>query len=100
MPVTITRDHLAVEVRVSVDTAAPPPEPWGTTLTRQLAVATEIVEGYAPDAPDDVLDEAVVLIVGYGIEAPHFTRQPQNAFVNSGARSLLSPWHELAYASV
>lgn len=97
---TINVNQLAVETRVNVDSAVPPPEPWGTILTRNLASATNVVEDYAADAPDDVLNNAVVLMVGYMIEAPFYSRMPQNAFVSSGARALLAPHHVPRYETV
>ena len=100
MPVTITANHLAVAVRVIADANTVLMEPWATTLAQDLASAKAIVELYAPDAPDDVLNEAVTLIVGYKIEAPHYTRMPQNAFINSGAKAELSPWHVVSAATV
>lgn len=106
MAVTITVNQLAVETRVNTDSAVPPPEPWGTILTRQLAVATSAVEGYAPDAPEDVQNEAVVLIAGYSIESPHVSlaRTPGatlgNVFSLSGAKGILAPYRELTSAKV
>ena len=94
MPVTLTVNQLAVETRVSTDSAVSPVEPWNTILQRQLSVGTEIVQTYAEDAPDDVLNEAVIRMVGYWLESPGFTRTPQNAFIHSGARALLAAWRE------
>ena len=96
MPVNITVDHLAVETRVSTDSAAPPREPYNTILLRLLSVGTTLVEEYAPEAPDDLLDEAVVLMAGYILEAPPYSRTPNLAFEHSGAKAVLANWHELA----
>ena len=100
MPVTLTLNHLALEVRVTTDSATTPAEPYNNILSRLLSVGTSIVNAYAPNAPDDVLDEAIVVMAGYILESPGFTRMPQDAFYNSGAKSLLAPWREIATAKV
>lgn len=100
MPVTITVNHLAVETRVSTDSAVSPPEPWATILGRLLEASKGIVEDYAPDAPEDAQNHAVVLMAGYGVEAPYYTRGAQNAFVNSGAKAMLARWHSIGSAKV
>ena len=90
--VTLTVKQLAIAVRVTTADSLATPEPYQTILIRQLSVATKTVERYAPDAPDDVLDEAVIRMVGYWLESPGFTRTAQNAFVHSGVRRLLSEY--------
>ena len=75
--------------------------------TRLLAVAKAHVERYAPDAPSEVQNEAVIRLAGYlsqsqatiamrsvsvggiDVQAPP-THAP--AFRNCGAMGLLSPW--------
>ena len=100
MPVTIIVNNLALAIRVIADAATPLAQPWESQLIQDLASATAIVELYAPNAPDEVLNEAVTLMVGYKIEAPHYARATQNAFVHSGAQAELSHWHELTSALV
>ena len=97
MPLTITVAQLSEAVRLTV--AGSPAPPFLAILTRQLAVAEAQIEGYADDAPDDVKNEAAILLVGYRLDAPK-ARTPQNAFSNSGAKALLAPWHDLVSAVV
>ncbi|MDE2783791.1 MAG: hypothetical protein OXK77_12610 [Gemmatimonadota bacterium] len=74
---------------------------------RLLSVATAVVERYAPDAPSDIQNEAVIRFAGYlhqsratiafrstsiggiDVQGPP-THAP--AFRNCGAMALLSPW--------
>ena len=81
MPVTLTASQLAVATRVIADPATLLMTAVRATIIEQgLESAKAIVEDYAPDAPDAVLNEAVTLMVGYKIEAPHYTRTNQHAF--------------------
>ena len=100
MPVTLTASQLAVATRVIADPATLLIQPWATIIEQGLESAKAIVEDYAPDAPDAVLNEAVTLMVGYKIEAPHYTRTNQHAFEHSGAKAELSRWHDLVSAKV
>ena len=76
-----------------------PDEPYNSLLTRKLAVAKQVVERYAEDAPADVQNEAVILLIGHDLEAP-LSRTNANAFILSGARALLSGWHTPTGAKV
>ena len=100
MPVTLTVNQLALDTRVIADVGAHIAEPWEARLLQGLAAAKAFVEDYAPDAPDANLNEAVTLMVGYKIEAPHYTRTMQNAFVHSGAQFELHRWHNITSALV
>lgn len=94
MALTITIQQLSAAVRLTA-TESVPPEPMGTILARQMGVAEAIIEEYVDaDTPDDVKNEAAVLIVGYLFEAPVASRTPQSAFTHSTAKALLSGWHE------
>ena len=94
MALTLTVSQLSQAVRLTV-TGSPAP-PYLAIVTRQLAVAEDIIEAYAnDDCPDDVKNEAAIRFVGYLLEAPAMSRNPQNAFTNSGAKSLLSGWHDI-----
>ena len=72
-----------------------------------LAVASEIVTRYAPDAPDAIQDEAVIRIAGWLVESPGsglvetqrgerrhmlFRGAVSSALRASGAMSLLRPY--------
>ena len=97
MALTISIAQLSQAVRLTV--TGSPDEPYLAILTRQLAAAEAIIEGYAVDAPDDVKNEAAIQLVGYLLDAPK-ARTPQSAFINSGAQALLAPWHEIVSALV
>ena len=58
MALTITVEELSQAVRLTV--TGSPDAPYLGILTRQLAVAQAIIEGYAVDAPDDVKNEAAI----------------------------------------
>ena len=95
MPLTITVAQLSQAVRLTV-TGSPAP-PYLAILTRQLGVAEGVIESYVnDDCPDDVKNEAAIRMVGYMLEASPAARNPQNPFSYSGAKALLSRWHELA----
>ena len=95
MAVTITATELAEAVGVDLATA-----------TRLLAVATELVTRYAPDAPDAVAIEAAIRTTGWLAEQPSaaITSETEgdirtsyaptmlSALRHSGAMALLSPW--------
>ena len=62
---------------------------------RIQSAVTELVDHYAPNAPDTVKDQAVIQAVGYMWHAPASAPARQNfsnAFHNSGAAALLAPW--------
>ena len=94
MAVTISIAQLSQAVRLSV-TGSPDP-PYLAILTRNLAVATELVEARAPLAPEDSQNKAVVQLVGYWLDAPPAApgRFGYNAWQNSGAAQVLAPFIE------
>ena len=66
-------------------------------VTRIHGAVLELVEGYAPDAPDAVKDQAVVQCVGYIWESPASSPARMNfanAMQNSGANAMLAPWRD------
>ena len=91
--VTITSAELATETAITEDRAE-----------RLLAVATLIVTKYAPDAPGELLNEAVIRLVGYfgdagygavrssalGPQSAEYVVNHATAFRNSGAGMLLT----------
>ena len=86
----ITTQNLFEALRLG--TGADIPAALATILTRQLGVATALVEQYAPDAPDAVKDEAVVRIAAWLYDSPAVQSATRAPFVNSGAASLLSSY--------
>ena len=95
MAVTVTAQEIADDVKLKLALA-----------TRLLAVATELVERYAPDAPEAMQNEATYRCVGWMAEAPasglrsqttgpfkwDYSPAHQGALRASGAMGLLSPW--------
>ena len=93
MAVTLTAAALAAEIGATTDRA-----------TRLLAVATAVVEGYAPDAPEVLQNEAVIRFAGYlagsdyggivteeiGPKKVTYTERHGATFRNSGAEALLT----------
>jgi len=63
------------------------------TLTRLVAVAAAHAERWAPNAPEAILNEAVIRMAGYLYDSP--TAHAGNyagAFSRSGAEAVLAPW--------
>ena len=95
MAVTITAAELAAAIHATADVAA-----------RLLPVATEMVERYAPDAPESTQNEAVRRSAGYLAQQPSDARRSTtvggissswavthvSALRHSGAMALLSPF--------
>ena len=79
----LTDDTLAAAIRADAATAG-----------RLRPVAVEVVEKYAPGAPDTVKDEAAIRLAGYLLDAPPAPTGGgyAAALVNSGGAGLLSPW--------
>ncbi len=95
MALQITTAALAAKIRVSADPTTPPAEPELGIVEGLRSVADELINLYAPDAPDSVKDEAAVRFVGYLYDAPHAGAGVHpDAMRNSGAMSLLAWWHE------
>ena len=90
MAVTLTLEQVAGAIRVET----PLEEPDTSIVTRLLAVGTELVTEFAPDAPDAVQNEAVIRLAGYLYDQPQagWDRRYANAIGNSGAYILLYPY--------
>ncbi|MCY4002501.1 MAG: hypothetical protein OXF33_02155 [Rhodospirillales bacterium] len=95
MAVTLSVDDLRAAIGSDLDTA-----------TRLLPVATELVERFAPDAPESIQNEGTIRVAGWLAEAPSSgvrseavgdirtswspsSPVPMRA---SGAMALLAPW--------
>ena len=87
----VTTDTLIQALRLGDTT-----EEWAIA-ERLLGAAQEIVEKQAPRAPDVLQDEAIIRLVGYWYDMPNAARGAgySNAFRNSGALSLVSPYRPL-----
>ena len=97
MSVTLTLGQLANQVRVSVTASTSDVPPYyASILVPNLAAATKLIESRAPNAPEDAMNKAAVMIVGYWLESP--PSNPQrfgfNAWLQSGAAQILAPFIE------
>ena len=95
MALTITVAQLSQAVRLTV-TGSPAP-PLLAIVTRLLAVAQVLIEGYVnDDCPDDVKNEAAIIVRWLTALLRKSVRQrSRDPFANSGAKALLSRWHDL-----
>ncbi len=103
MALTITVAQLSEALRLTV--TGIPAVPYLGIVTRQLSVAENQIELYAPTADDDTKNEAAIRMVGYLLDAPtanpsRNVSTPESAFRNSGAKGLLSPWQDVVAAKV
>ena len=62
--------------------------------TRLRPVVMQLVQDYAPTAPDVLKDEAAIRVAGYLLDSPPSPSGSgyANAMTNSGAASLLAPF--------
>lgn len=90
MAVTLTVAQLAARLRV--DQADQ--EPQLGILTELLAVATELVQKEAPNAPEALQNAAAARVAGYLYDSPNSAAGASYAAAlhNSGAHALLSRW--------
>ena len=91
----ITLPDLAAALRLT-DGSAMPEEPLQSILARQLGTARELVNQYAPTAPELVQNSAIIQICSYlfdGTSLALNNAPAQDALAMSGAKSLLSPYH-------
>ena len=92
MAVTVTDIQLAAAMRIG-DGSTPLEEQQASTINRILAAATAVVERYAPNAPTEVHNEAVVRMAGYLYDSPPgMSTRTASAMRDSGAMDLLSSW--------
>ena len=93
MAVTLTRDGLSVAMRLATSdsTAAALPVGQLATVDRMLAVATALVEGYAPSAPEAIQNEAAIRVAGYLYDkSPGDPSSVQSPLIYSQAAALLT----------
>lgn len=91
----VTVGTLAVELRLSTDPDTPPAEPLASVLSRALKAAQAIVnERVGDDTPEAVKDLAVIAVASYLFDRPSAAPglRFSNAWANSGAEAMLSPW--------
>ena len=90
MAVTITADQLGEAIKAK-----------GKEVQRLLMVCTELVNGYAPTAPEHVCNEAVIRCAGWlkqsAIRLGDLRTETRSTAIHplraSGARAMLAPWH-------
>ena len=95
MAVTITRDDLAIALRLATTaeaaTALPPAQL--EIVARLFATASALVTKYAPLAPDAIQNEAVIRCGAYLYDSdPADARAVRSPLPLSGAAAILSPW--------
>ena len=89
----VTLVELAAALRLG-DGVNAPTVPVAGILTRLTSVAVATINEHAPDAPDDIKDEATIRMAGYLYDQPTATAGLRFAFSfwNSGAAALVAPW--------
>lgn len=78
----VTVNQLRLELRATDDAEIT------AILTRVLGTAAALAENYAPDAPDAIMDEAVIRLAGWLFDTP----DGGAPMLHSGAAALLNPW--------
>ena len=63
-------------------------------ITRMLPAAETLIEKHAPDAPENIREEAIYRLVAYWFDMPNAHRGAgyANALRNSGAQAILAPY--------
>ena len=92
MPTTLTAEQVAVAIRAATSVNSIP-EPINGLLHCLVPAGKALVEGYAPTAPDDVLDAALIRVVGWLFDADPADTRTRNPMQVSGATAILSSWH-------
>lgn len=91
MAVTLTDAELALALRLITAADETLDAGIAPVVTRHRETGKALVERYAPDAPTNVQNEAVIRIAGYLYDKP--PEQPSaGILLRSGAQALLSPW--------
>ena len=103
MALTITLAQLSESLRITV--SGSPPQPYLGILTRQLAVADEMITSYADGAPEATKNEAAIRICGYLLDSEPVNPSrnvstPEGVLRNSGAKGLLSRWRSIGSATI
>ena len=90
MAVTLTALQLATALRQSAG-AEPLEEPQKNIFERLLSAVTSLVQDYAPQAPENLQNEAAIRVGAWIFDAVP-GRSQANAMDSSGARGLLAPY--------
>ena len=90
----VTVQEVATDLRILADPSQALEPAIEAQLTRHVAVATVLTDEHAPDAPESVKDQAIIVCSAYLYDKPTVSSGGiANAFYNSGAAALLSSWH-------
>ena len=91
---SLTVAELAEAIRAGADDDGALPDAQQTLLNRVHGAAVARVNKAAPAAPEDVRDEATILLASHLYDRPGWSEVmgPPSAYVNSGAAALLKPW--------
>lgn len=90
----LTVPELAVSMRLHADPAAAVEEPLNGILTRHKTAAEALIDKRTTGAPDEVRDQAAILLCAYWYDAPFAPMHDafMAAWRYSGAASMLAPW--------
>ncbi len=94
----VTEAQAALHLRLVADEASYAGSAYEGLVPRPLAAAVALVTRHAPDAPDDIKDEATLRCFGWLFDSGSFGGDERlavssaGALIKSGAASLLKPW--------
>ena len=93
----MTAARAALHLRLVADEASYTGSEYEGLVPGPLKAAVAIVDKHAPDAPDDVKDEATLRLFGWLFDsgqwdAGHPAVNSAGALTKSGAAGLLRPW--------
>lgn len=91
MTVKISKQDATVAIRAATDPNAIP-EPIQVAVNFLYPAAVAIVQDYAPGAPDEVHDVALIRLLGWLFDADPTDSRISRAMQVSGAAPLMSRW--------
>ena len=91
MAVTVV--DAAIALRIIGDAADAVPGAVNAILTRQISVASALVESWAPTAPEAVKDEGALRLVAFLYDQDPALPRASEPMLASGAAAVLGPWH-------
>ena len=91
MTVTITQAEVTVAIRAATTTENVDPT-VAAVIAYLYAAAGELVVNYAPDAPDDIHNAAMIRLTGWLYDSDPTEPGIGRAIQTSGAAALLGPW--------
>ena len=91
MAFSISDGQIAVLIRAATDSTSVP-APVALALSFLVPAAKDMIEQYAPGAPGEVMDTALVRLAGYLYDMGPESARLSNPLVNSGAAAILAQW--------